>query len=233
MRTSSIIGNDDQSFSLVAICSNVAMLDIVVASHIVMLFYVLNLLWWSLSDKKTFLLLAIKLFYVVCTPISFTINMKSFLTSKFHYIHWSNLLLVLTPVKRNDTPVSIWRRLGNHIDQLMLTSLTWYGIVKIDAVDTHRPKPKTTGSSLGHLSPGGLNTNVRNTKAGASGEIVISPMSPILPISPKLFPNIHSMTSDSQDRKPVSKQSTGSSRDDEHSVPGDMSALDLGAAATT
>ncbi|GAB5587587.1 Fructose-2 [Umbelopsis nana] len=105
--------------------------------------------------------------------------------------------------------------------------------LKIDAVDTHRPKPKTTGSSLGHLSPGGLNTNVRNTKAGASGEIVISPMSPILPISPKLFPNIHSMTSDSQDRKPVSKQLTGSSRDDEHSVPGDMSALDLGAAATT
>jgi 6-phosphofructo-2-kinase/fructose-2,6-biphosphatase 2 len=105
--------------------------------------------------------------------------------------------------------------------------------VNIAAVDTHRPKPKTTSSGSVHLSPAGVNTNVRNTNAGASGEIVISPMSPILPISPQLFPNLHIATpSAAKGAKSVSKQSTGTYGEDEYSVPADMSSLDLGATAS-
>jgi 6-phosphofructo-2-kinase/fructose-2,6-biphosphatase 2 len=50
--------------------------------------------------------------------------------------------------------------------------------VDIDAVDTHRPKLKKSASirKLGALN------------LGASGEIVKEPMSPIIPISPNLFP---------------------------------------------
>jgi 6-phosphofructo-2-kinase / fructose-2,6-biphosphatase 2 len=63
--------------------------------------------------------------------------------------------------------------------------------VDIEAVDTHRPKPsratsirKMASTNLASKAPGSL--TIPNP-AGASGEIVYDPMSPILPLtSPKL-----------------------------------------------
>lgn len=62
--------------------------------------------------------------------------------------------------------------------------------VDIDAVDTHRPKPTRAASlrrkastNLASKAPGNLTIP---SPAGASGEIVYDPMSPILPLtSPK------------------------------------------------
>lgn len=51
----------------------------------------------------------------------------------------------------------------------------------IEAVDTHRPKIKKSKSIRK------INTSLKPA-VGASGEIVRDPMSPIIPISPKLFP---------------------------------------------
>lgn len=61
-------------------------------------------------------------------------------------------------------------------------------------------------------------------------------MSPILPISPQLFPNIHTATAGvngSRDSKSTSSGSSGKSQIDDQSVPSDMASLDLGAAAIT
>lgn len=55
-------------------------------------------------------------------------------------------------------------------------------IVDIDAVDTHRPKVKKS-TSIRKLMP-----SLKLPAVGASGEIVRDPMSPIIPISPQLFP---------------------------------------------
>jgi len=54
--------------------------------------------------------------------------------------------------------------------------------VDIDAVDTHRPKVKKS-TSIRKLMP-----SLKLPAVGASGEIVRDPMSPIIPISPQLFP---------------------------------------------
>ncbi|KAI7902517.1 6-phosphofructo-2-kinase-domain-containing protein [Cokeromyces recurvatus] len=56
--------------------------------------------------------------------------------------------------------------------------------VDIDAVDTHRPKMKRSSSVRGLQLPA----------VGSSGEIVREPMSPIIPISPKLFPKSNNST---------------------------------------
>lgn len=52
----------------------------------------------------------------------------------------------------------------------------------IEAVDTHRPKVKKSKSIRK------INIDSKKPAVGASGEIVRDPMSPIIPISPKLFP---------------------------------------------
>lgn len=105
--------------------------------------------------------------------------------------------------------------------------------MNIGAVDTHRPKP--TGSpSLGSLgSLGSLNTNIRTTNVGASGEIVKAPMSPILPLSPNLFPNIHRQTPMIA-RTEAKTNLEPPSRDpnDVRSPSNDMASLDLGPAAS-
>lgn len=64
--------------------------------------------------------------------------------------------------------------------------------VDIEAVDTHRPKPTKAQaikkkSSKQDLKNGFLNGN--GASLGASGEIVNDTGSPILPISPKLWPS--------------------------------------------
>ncbi|KAI9473619.1 MAG: 6-phosphofructo-2-kinase-domain-containing protein [Benjaminiella poitrasii] len=60
--------------------------------------------------------------------------------------------------------------------------------VDIDAVDTHRPKMKRSNSSVRKL---------QLPAVGSSGEIVRDPMSPIIPISPKLFPKANNSTKSS------------------------------------
>ncbi|KAI8975606.1 6-phosphofructo-2-kinase-domain-containing protein [Mycotypha africana] len=64
--------------------------------------------------------------------------------------------------------------------------------VDIDAVDTHRPKIKKAPSIRK------LNATVQLPAVGASGEIVKEPMSPIIPISPKLFPKLSANSSSNQ-----------------------------------
>lgn len=61
--------------------------------------------------------------------------------------------------------------------------------MNIGAVDTHRPKPKTSNSSSSHLTPTSISINSRGTNAGASGEIVtVSPFG-IQPLGiPRLLP---------------------------------------------
>ncbi len=49
-------------------------------------------------------------------------------------------------------------------------------------MDTHRPKVKRS-TSIRKLMP-----SLKLPAVGASGEIVRDPMSPIIPISPQLFP---------------------------------------------
>lgn len=66
-----------------------------------------------------------------------------------------------------------------------------YFAVDIEAVDTHRPKIKKS-TSIRRLK---LNTL---PAVGASGEIVRDPMSPIIPISPQLFPKVSNSTSTSK-----------------------------------
>ncbi|KAG2184168.1 hypothetical protein INT44_009183 [Umbelopsis vinacea] len=102
--------------------------------------------------------------------------------------------------------------------------------LNIGAVDTHRPKPKSGSSSSSLLTPTSISINSRGTNAGASGEIVTAPMSPILPISPQLFPNIHTATVNGS-RDSRSSGSSGNTQNDDQSVPSDMASLDLGAAA--
>jgi hypothetical protein len=61
-------------------------------------------------------------------------------------------------------------------------------------------------------------------------------MSPILPISPQLFPNIHTATAGvngGRDSRSISSGSSGNPQSDDQSVPSDMASLDLGAAAVT
>lgn len=60
--------------------------------------------------------------------------------------------------------------------------ISHYHIVDIEAVDTHRPKVKRS-TSIRKLMP-----SLKLPAVGASGEIVRDPMSPIIPISPQLFP---------------------------------------------
>ncbi|KAF7732894.1 Fructose-2,6-bisphosphatase [Apophysomyces ossiformis] len=63
-------------------------------------------------------------------------------------------------------------------------------LVDIDAVDTHRPKPTRAQSMrkrAAQASFGGERPSVTLPK-GASGEIVKDPMSPIITMSPQLFP---------------------------------------------
>jgi 6-phosphofructo-2-kinase/fructose-2,6-biphosphatase 2 len=55
--------------------------------------------------------------------------------------------------------------------------------VDIEAVDTHRPKTKRSASVRKIHSE-----KLKLPAVGASGEIVKDPMSPIIPISPQLFP---------------------------------------------
>lgn len=66
--------------------------------------------------------------------------------------------------------------------------LTHLHIVDIEAVDTHRPKIKKSKSIRK------INTSFKLPAVGASGEIVRDPMSPIIPISPQLFPKGSSST---------------------------------------
>lgn len=66
-----------------------------------------------------------------------------------------------------------------------------YEIVDIEAVDTHRPKVKKSKSIRK------INTSFKLPAVGASGEIVRDPMSPIIPISPQLFPKGSSSTTTS------------------------------------
>jgi 6-phosphofructo-2-kinase/fructose-2,6-biphosphatase 2 len=54
--------------------------------------------------------------------------------------------------------------------------------VDIEAVDTHRPKIKKSTSIRK------IKMSCKIPAVGASGEIVRDPMSPIIPISPQLFP---------------------------------------------
>ncbi|CAM0138188.1 unnamed protein product [Umbelopsis sp. WA50703] len=99
--------------------------------------------------------------------------------------------------------------------------------LNIGAVDTHRPKPTSSPSTSS------LNPNIRTTNAGASGEIVKAPMSPILPISPKLFPNIHRQTPmsiRSEAKINLEEQPVRDSHETRSST-NDMAALDLGPAA--
>jgi 6-phosphofructo-2-kinase/fructose-2,6-biphosphatase 2 len=63
--------------------------------------------------------------------------------------------------------------------------------VDIEAVDTHRPKIKKSTSIRK------LKSHLTLLAVGASGEIVRDPMSPIIPISPQLFPKNSSSTSSS------------------------------------
>ncbi|KAI8391401.1 6-phosphofructo-2-kinase-domain-containing protein [Radiomyces spectabilis] len=88
--------------------------------------------------------------------------------------------------------------------------------VDIDAVDTHRPKPVHSNSLRKNKSSDHL--QVKTSTAGASGEIVNDSATPILPISPQLFPRPR--------HPPTSPHANGS-----HGLDNDMATLDLGAAA--
>ncbi|KAI9310226.1 6-phosphofructo-2-kinase-domain-containing protein [Dichotomocladium elegans] len=105
--------------------------------------------------------------------------------------------------------------------------------VDIDAVDTHRPKPPKPSALASTTGPTTLNkkASFKGNKpvdglsvklpVGASGEIVKDAMSPILPISPKLFPrNIGKQTATG-----LSGASTPTANE------GEMVALDLGDSA--
>lgn len=95
-------------------------------------------------------------------------------------------------------------------------------------MDTHRPKPTTAraranscATSVGK-SGGGEGSLSLKLPAGASGEIVKDAMSPILPISPKLYPRGGAAI---KDPKPPQR----STAPPKHET--DMAALDLGDAA--
>lgn len=79
--------------------------------------------------------------------------------------------------------------------------------VDIEAVDTHRPKPKAGAPLKKKASKLDVNGNaVANsngtTSLGASGEIVHDIGSPILPISPQLWPSKSSNTTAKHTRTP-------------------------------
>lgn len=113
----------------------------------------------------------------------------------------------------------------------------------IDAVDTHRPKPSKTAAahpsastSTGHQKKPSFKANATGDNlsiklpVGASGEIVKDAMSPILPISPKLYPRGVSI----KDTNKSSSATTTLATSNNNNAPandGEMAALDLGDAA--
>lgn len=79
--------------------------------------------------------------------------------------------------------------------------------VDIEAVDTHRPKPKAGAMPALKKKPSKLDVNGNATtngtaSLGASGEIVHDIGSPILPISPQLWPSTSTNTASQHTRTP-------------------------------
>lgn len=82
--------------------------------------------------------------------------------------------------------------------------------VDIEAVDTHRPKPKAGAVPSLKKKPSKLNVNGNaapngtstTASLGASGEIVHDIGSPILPISPQLWPSTSANTASHHTRTP-------------------------------
>ncbi|KAI8366496.1 6-phosphofructo-2-kinase-domain-containing protein [Choanephora cucurbitarum] len=74
--------------------------------------------------------------------------------------------------------------------------------VDIEAVDTHRPKVKRS-TSIRKLMP-----SLKMPSLGASGEIVRDPVSPIIPISPQLFPK-QSTSTNATIKTPLAKLDLG------------------------
>ncbi|KAJ8661887.1 hypothetical protein O0I10_002218 [Lichtheimia ornata] len=112
--------------------------------------------------------------------------------------------------------------------------------VDIDAVDTHRPKPSKTAAahpsastSTGHQKKPSFKANATGDNlsiklpVGASGEIVKDAMSPILPISPKLYPRGVSI----KDTNNKSSTLATANNNNAPATDGEMAALDLGDAA--
>ncbi|KAI8377609.1 6-phosphofructo-2-kinase-domain-containing protein [Radiomyces spectabilis] len=95
--------------------------------------------------------------------------------------------------------------------------------VDIDAVDTHRPRPSRADSIRKQAAKANVGKSeglhLGKLPAGASGEIVRDPMSPIVPISPQLFPKGGTPTKDR-------KRSASSSGTTNHSEA-EMTTLNL------